>query len=287
MESLLSVLGPLIERAAAQPISGAAQQAAGPLVGNFAGGSGFLAFNNLAILLWEKSWVLAAIAATYNIVRAGIRLISGQEEDKLSKARRTILLSLVAVMALYLVPRIIQAIYTGGGNIGIFDTPAGVFAGASIFAEEVYGLLRWITVLVLPVAIGMIVIAAFRVISTFGKEDALPVMRRAVASVGAGIVLIFLDPVIKNTLGVSDSGLGTPSTGPLIARAIGIVNTVLLLLALLSVVMVAYAGIRLVLSLGNEEEQTKAKGLLLRVAIGILILSVSYAFTQFIVNLTS
>lgn len=282
----------MIDRAAAQIISGGAQQAAGPLVGSFAGGTGVTALNNLAQLIWTKSWVLAGAAATYNIVRAGVRLINSQEEDKLSKARRTILLSLVGVMALYLVPRFISAIYTAGGPSGVFATPGGVTAGATVFVDELYGILRWTSVVLVPLGIGMIVISGFRVIASFGSEDAVPVMRRAIASVGTGLLLILLDPennpVIKNTLGIPNFGLpGTPSTGPIIVRGLAIVQSLLSFLALIAVVIVAYAGILLILSLGSEEEKTKAKGLLTRSAIGLLVVSISYAFIAFIVSLAA
>lgn len=293
MPGFQSLIDLIVDRAAAQAVSIGAQQVAGPLVGNFTGGIGVYAANQLAYLIWTKLWVLAALVAGYNIVRAGIKLINSQEEDKLTKARRTIVTSLVGVMALYLVPRIVDAIYTGGAvfyapfNL-VFETPGGVTLGASIFTAELYGIIRWVEVMIVPVAIGIVVYSGFRIITTFGKEEGPAVMRRAIASLATGIILLLIDPAIKATLGIPNFGLpGTPSTAPIIARGLGILNSVLLLLSLAAIVIVVYAGIRLVVSLGNEEEQTKAKSLLVRAIIGMTIVFLSFALSVTIVAIAS
>lgn len=284
----LALIGLLLtaETASAQFISVGAQQAAGPLVGFFTGGAGVIGFNQLAALLVQKAWMLVAAAATYLIVRAGIQLINGQEEDKLTKARRTIGASLVAVMAFYLGPRVLVAIYTAGGSLGVFETPAGVNAGATVFADEIYGIIRWVEVMVMPIAIGMIVVSGFKIMGSFGKEEALPTMRKSIAGVGAGLMLLLLDPIVKLTLGIPNLGMpGVPSTAPLLARAIAIVNTLLLYLALLGVIVAVYAGIRVLVSFGKEEELNQAKQLLGRAAIGLLVIFLSYGFSVFILSL--
>ncbi|MBI5156081.1 hypothetical protein HZA45_02275, partial [Candidatus Peregrinibacteria bacterium] len=132
----------LIPSAHAQLVSAGARMVAGPLVASFAGGTGVIAFNNLAFFFLTRVWLIASIVALYNIVRAGIKLINSGEEDKLTKARDTIAISLVAVMALYLAPKLVEAIFSAGGPTGVFSSQAGVVAGATVFAIEIYGIIR-------------------------------------------------------------------------------------------------------------------------------------------------
>lgn len=284
--ALLTILLP--GAADAQQVSYGAEQVAGPLIGFFTSTTGVVGLNDLAYLLMTKFWLLIGVAATYNIVRAGIRLINSQEEDKVSKARRTIGMSLVAVMAAYLAPKLVEAIYTAGGIAGVFASPGGVFAGAGVFANELYGIIRWIEVMLIPLAIALIVFSGLKAILTFGKEDGPAALRREVLAVGVGLILLILDPVIKATLGIPNFGLpGTPSTAPLITRGIAIVNNLILLLALLATAIAIYAGIRMIVSLGNEEAKTAAKNLLVRTAIGMAILFLSYALIGHVIHIVS
>jgi hypothetical protein len=54
-------------------------------------------------------------------------------------------------------------------------------------------------------------------------------------------------------------------------------------LALAAVMVVVYAGFLCVLSNGNEENFTKAKGLLIRAAIGMIVIFISLALVNFVI----
>ena len=270
----------------AQLISAGASMAAGPLVNFFAPGTGIVAFNNLTYFLLSRVWLIAGVIAAYNITRAGIKLINSGEEDKLTKARNTIAISLVAVMALYLAPKLVDAIFAAGGPEGVFASQAGIVAGASVFAIEIYGIIRWIEVLVAPFAIALIVLSGIKAIGSFGKEDGPAALRREVFSVVVGILILLLDPIIRATLGLPATGIGLPglpTAAPLFARAIGIANQLLLLLSLVAAGIVLYAGIEMIVSAGEEEAQTKSKALLVRAIIGFLVLFISYSLVNLVV----
>jgi len=283
------LIGPLLVPSAhAQLVSAGARMVAGPLVASFAGGTGVIAFNNLAYFFLTRVWLIASVVALYNIIRAGIKLINSGEEDKLTKARDTIAISLVAVMALYLAPKLVQAIFSAGGPAGVFSSQAGVVAGATVFAIEIYGIIRWIEVLIAPFAIALIVLSGIKAIGSFGTEDGPAALRREVFSVIVGIIILLLDPVIKATLGIPATGIGLPGVPtpvPILARAIGIGNQLLLFLSLVAVGIVIYAGIQMMVSVGEEEAMTKSKGLLTRAAIGFVVLIVSYSLINLVVGI--
>lgn len=285
----VSLIGPLlIPSAHAQLISAGATMVAGPLVAFFAGGRGVIAFNNLAFFFLARVWLIASVIALYNIIRAGIKLINSGEEDKLTKARNTIAISLVAVMALYLTPKLVEAIFSAGGPTGVFSSQAGVVAGATVFAIEIYGIIRWIEVLIAPFAIALIVLSGIKAIGSFGKEDGPAALRREVFAVVVGILILLLDPIIKMTLGIPPTGIGLPGVPtpvPILVRAINIGNQLLLFLSLVAVGIVIYAGIEMMVSMGEEEAQTKSKALLTRAAIGFVVLILSYSLINLVVGI--
>lgn len=257
--------------------------------------SGGFAVNDLAEFAMRQAWMLVGIVALYNVVRAGIRMINSEEEDKLSKARRTIVTSIAAVAGVFLVPRLVIAIYTGntaggftcpttttwGGAVGIFGcVNTGVTAGAAVFGEEIQGVIGWVQALVAPIAIAMLVVTGIQAIASFGKDDAQEKMRRAVFAVAGGIMILIVEQSIKLALGLPATGTGlpgTPSTGPIINRAIVIVNKFTLYLALVGVFVIIATGILYITSRGNEDQASKARELLVRVIIGTAVIFVSYA----------
>lgn len=263
----------------------------GQLVENFAGGTGPLALRNLTMYIVTRVATLVSIAAVYIIVRSGLRLINSQEEDKLNKARQTIAASVVAIILGYLTPRIVDAIYGGitvgnPGATGGTILEGGVGIGAGILASEIYGVIRWVTVLVAPISIVVIVFSALRAIVTLGSEEATGQLRRSVLGVASGILLLVMTEAIKATFGLVDGfPPGNPTTVPLILRVMQIIQSILLFMALGATAMIIYGGILMILNLGNEEQYGKGKKLIGRVLLGLVIIFFSILIVRFGIGL--
>ncbi len=291
--TLLSLLSALVSEAAhAQIISEAVRTVTGgQIAGDLAAGTGGTLLNALVVRVVTAIMTLVTIAALFIFVRAGIKLINSEEEDKLSKAKKTMASSIVAVVLAYLGPSLVGAFYGTSEQVGleggtVLETPGGVAVGAALLSEELLGIMRWATVLVAPLAILIIVVGALRAVASFGKDDAVAQLRRAVFGVIGGIVILTSTEAIKAVFGLS-TGFppGIPSTAPILLRGIFIVNALLLYLALGAAVMVVYAGMLMILNYGNDDQYTKAKGLLIRVALGLSVVFVSYVLVQFIIGI--
>lgn len=284
---LTTLLLLLLPRSAnAQWLSTFTNAVSGPLQPYFGVGSGPWALNNIAIFLVTQLSNLTYIAALYMVVRSGIKLINSQEEDKLSKAKRAIGASLVAVMLAYLTPRLVEAIYTAGGIGGVALNPAAATAGAFILSNEVYGLIRWVLVIVAPLTIGVIVVTGLLAIAHFGSDEGVKKMRQATIGAITGILILMAGQAIKATFGVPDFGTpGAPSTLPIVARTVEILNQLLLLTTIAAAAMLLYAGVQLILNFGNEEGYSKAKTLLVRVVVGLVIMLISYLLSSFVMGL--
>lgn len=76
-----------------------------------------------------------------------------------------------------------------------------------------------------------------------------------------------------------NSGLGNATPGVVVA---GIINWTLGLLVVIALSLVIYAGFLWLLSAGEEEKVTKAKGILTGAFFGILIILASYGMTNYV-----
>ncbi len=280
-----ALLSGLVERAHAQSLSNIANIVSNGLVpfffGDGEGGGGADAYAGIAGFILERVWLIVAIFALLLLVRSGLKLIYGQSEDKFEEAKRAIANGLMAVVLTFLVSRFVSAFIRAGGS---WSEGAAV-SGSSIFTTEVIGIINWVLVLVAVLAIGMIIAAVFTAMFSIGSDDATDRIRRAIFGAAAGIVILGIDIAFRATFDLEYFAVpGIPTPFPIIVRVLVIISYILTFLALVAVLIVIYAGIMMILSLGNEEEFKKQKSLILRALVGLVVILVSYIIVRFVVT---
>lgn len=245
--------------------------------GDGAGGAGAFAYAGIAGFLLERAWLIVAAFALLLLVRSGLKLIYGQSEERFEEAKRAIANGLMAVVLVFLTSRMVDAFIRAGGSWN----PEG---GSAIFTEEMLGIVRWVQVLVAVLAIAMIIAAVFAAMFSIGSEDATSRIRRAVFGAAAGILILGIDVAFRATFGLEYFAVpGGPSPFPLITRALIIIGYILSFMALVAVCVIVYAGIRMILSLGNEEEFKNMRSLILRAMLGLFVILVSYVIVRFVI----
>ncbi len=278
------LLSGLVETAHAQSLSGVADTVGNGLLSFFSGdgegGGGADAYAGIAGFLLERSWLIVGIMTLLLLVRAGLKLIYGQSEERFEEAKRGIANGLMAVVLIALTSRMVSAFIRAGGSMSSGDAASG----SSIFTTEMLGIVRWVQVLVAVLAIGMIIAAVFSAMFSMGSDDATSRIRRAVFGAAAGILILGIDVAFRMTFGLEYFGVpGPTSPFPIIARALVVISFILGFLALIAVIIVIYAGIRIILSLGNEEEFKNMRSLIFRALIGLFVILVSYVIVRFVI----
>jgi len=81
-----------------------------------------------------------------------------------------------------------------------------------------------------------------------------------------------------------DIGSGNLGSGDLKEAIVSVMKTVLDFIALIAVVMIVVAGIRYIISAGEESEKDKAKKMIIYVVIGLVIILVARAIVTFVVT---
>lgn len=277
MHTLLALAGLLIPSAHAQIISGTANEVSG---GRLTPGPG--TFPGIVDLVRGNIAPILSVVAIFLIIRAGLKLINSQDEGKLETAKRTIASALVGLMLIPLSDRIFNAIYNSSGY--------GLGSPADL-TLEIGGIIDWALVLLIPIAILMIVVSGIRAVASFGKDEGAATVRQTVYGVVVGIGLLLLAGAIKATLGlqptlddVSPVAPGPVNVNAIITRGVDIVINVLQFIALIAVAIIIYAGILMILNFGNDEQFERAKGIIFRAIIGLLIILLGQILITFIVN---
>lgn len=273
MRTFLSLIG--VETARAQGfIQSIVDQASLNSVGVGGSTNGGAGFN--AILLYVVGafrpllFVTAAIALTV----MGLRMVIGQEDDSLEKAKTTVSAAVSGIVLAMLMGPFVEAFVTmqGGGVNG-----AGA---AGVVSREAFGLIDWGLGIAGSLAVLFIVVSGVKAVANPTNEEGLSNLRQTVISVIIGVVILAARLIIASAVG----GTLAPNPLGLLAIPIAIAKAIFLFLGLLAVAVIVYAGVLMVLNYANEEQIQKGKSLLYRAVTGLVLIILCFSIVQFVVT---
>lgn len=245
-----------------------------PIVAEAAGGDSISDLALGLITIAAPLWVTVAVLI---IVIAGFVLVLSHDEGATEKARKTIISVVIGGMIITLLlvldpVKLIGFVYDATPGFVVPDTSA-------LIGEETEGIASWIASMVAIAGILTIIVAMIRAVASFGGDDgAYTNVRTALLHVVLGMITIAAAYVLRDVFFV----VREPS--PLLAFIANIITMVLGIITFIAVVILIYAGVRMVTSFGREEDFSAAKSLLLRVIIGLLVILISFALVQFVVQ---
>ena len=205
------------------------------------------------------------------VIVTGLMLAITQDEGQLATARKTLFATIASLILVTIADVIFQA-FTGATAISSGVVTGPTAAGGTIMSIELLGFINFIEVPIGTIAILMIIVSGIRAVVALGTETGTQQLRRTVISVIIGLILISTKLLISNTFGIS--GPATPS--PAIAQTMGYLSTIVGFMALAAVIMIVIAGMYMVMNKGDAEAVSKAKGLIIRTLIGLVVIAVSF-----------
>ncbi len=239
----------------------------------------------MSLSLITAFWPLWITAGILVLVIAGFTLMTSQDEGSLQKTKTTILSvvigGIVTTIILVIGPyNFISLMYNATPGFWLVsnnDTSGRI-------ALEAIGVSQWLTGLAVMMGVLFIIIAVLRAVASLGDEAAYTAARTQLLHVIAGVVLITGAYFVELAVFGSENGPGQIVTNnlgiepnPLIGLISQKLLIVLNIITLIAVAILVYAGLRMIISFGREEDYTAAKGLALRVVIGLIVLTVSYS----------
>lgn len=236
-------------------------------------GGGVQSANNIITTVEAAGRSLVTVVSVLMLVRAAAKMIGSTSDDKMEEGRRSVLTTVMGIILVNLSYAMVTAFWGQG--------EADLSGGAQKLNQEILGLVHWAQVLVGILAVLMIVVSAFKVIASFGKDDAADEMRRGVLGGGVGVFLIVFETLILNAIGGAN---GSASPTGLISLVMTGVGRLMIYIATLAVIVIIYGGIMMLLRPGSDEQYEKTKALIGRVVIGLIIILFSYFVINFITS---
>lgn len=240
-----------------------------------------LAFESL-IFTFAPLWIITAVLV---LVIAGFALMMSQDEGRLDKAKKTIaavVIGGIIITIILAIPggptKFVSIMYTGIPGFVLPNT------GGIIVSDEAIGISQWLTAMAAMFGIFIIIVAVFRAVASLGGEGDYTNARLAILHIIGGLIIIAGAFIFQLAFFGSDTGPQAVVMGSLNIKPnplIGLIaSKILIVLAVITTIAVAiliYAGFRMIISFGQEDQFTAAKSLAYRVAIGLIVILVSYA----------
>lgn len=238
------------------------------------GGTG-TSFGGIIATVADSLIPIAAGAAVLAMTIAGFFLALSGNENQTTTARRVFISGIAGLALINIAPFFASALFSGPVGPTILSAPGGA---GSVIAAEALGLVTFLEIPLGVVCVLMIIISGIRAIINFGSEDGITQLRRTVLFVVGGFILVYT----RSLIGIGIAVNHTPYS--VISIVLGIVQRIIVLVILIAITMVVYAGILMIANIGKEEQYSKAKGLLLRVAIGLVVMIASAGIIHFLTS---
>ncbi len=225
-------------------------------------------------------WPLVVIIGVLALVAAGFTLMVSQDEGARDKAIKTLTATIIGGIIATIVSlfglnpsRFVRLMYSG--LPGIFLLPTG-----GILGLEAFGVAQWISSMAAIIGIVMIIVTVLRAVASVGTdESAYTNVRLVLFHVIIGLTIIGGAVVFQTVFFVT----GRPNL--LIMLISSRILIVLNFITLIAVAILIYAGLRMVISFGREDEYSAAKSLVFRVIIGLAIILLAYTLVITVANI--
>ncbi len=255
----LQALVLLIPRAFAQFVGRDGATVVGGDLAGVAGGG----FGDIAAWIAVNMLPFVNGIAILVIVIAGMLAVVAQDEGRIGNARKVVVMAIIGIVLVNVAARITSA-YLIAFNYDRGASPAG---GASIIASELIGFVQFVETPVVIIAIITIIVYGVKAVVDYGGEKGADAFKKAVLSVLTGILIITIKFVVATAVVTGNPfGIITPSVRTLF--------TIVGFAALLAVVVIAVAGIYLIVNLADENRAQKAKGVIISVSFGLIFMIV-------------
>lgn len=232
--------------------------------GNF--GDIFATVGELAILFLNA-------AAVITIVISGMLAVTAQDENRIANARKVVVMVLIGIVLV----NTAAAITLGYLTAFDFDGGADVEGGTDIITAELLGFIAFAETPIVIFAIIAIIVYGLKAVLDYSGDQGLSQFRKALLSILLGLVIIVAKVTLADSILLGDpTGIATP--------VVNILMTVVSFVALAAVVMIVIAGVYMIANLGNDEQYNKAKGIIVRVIIGIIVMLVAFGLTMIVID---
>jgi len=216
--------------------------------------------------------ILIGSVAVFMAIISAVQMLSSNEESN-TNAKKAILYSIIGLVVIALSADLAKLFDLSNG--GLIGSKKELGARVQIFDNSIRIMITFIKYLIGAIATALLVQSGLRMVTHGANEEEVSKDKKRVFSIGIGLVaLIFVDTIIRNVLYKIDDPLKNPTIDLKqgTTELIGFTNLIITLVAPIAILTLVAGGAWYVASMGNEENQEKAKKMMITSLLGIILI---------------
>lgn len=231
-------------------------------------------------------YLIGAIAVLYAII-SGVKLIAAgkKADESFEKEKENMKMIIYGLILIITADELVTKVFFGdyGECIASASNAKECAKVGGGIVKGIYGL---VLSLMATIAIFMLVLSAFKLVTAYGNEETINTQKRRLYMSIAGLLIAGVGEFVIKGIVFPEGG----TKGIDIASAQNLVytftNFVSAFIGAASFAMMFYGGYQYVVSFGNEEGTGKAKKIILGAVIGILVALAAFAITRTVITFT-
>ncbi len=227
-------------------------------------------------LLRTVNRILGALAILF-IVILGLKYIMAMgDEEKITQYKQQLAWTVLGLTIISLAEFIGFELFNPSGN-EVLSTSTQIK-----LSEKVSAIVRFFEYSAGAFFLVSALITGYKLVMNGEGEESSTFIKTFFKSMIMGSIMILMSEIIIRIFSFQDSADKT--TEMVVTEVAGLINFVLSLVAIAAMAMLVLSSLYFVISFGNEEQTTKAKGMIKTSILGIIIASASYVLVRFLIR---
>jgi hypothetical protein len=221
------------------------------------------------------------------IIISGLKLITaGKKIDEVAtKTKESLKYEIIGLIVIMMSGTMIKTVFFGESG-EVVKSAADSQLAAERGTEIIKGLYNFIEVFVGVLAVLMLVIAGFRMVTAYTKsEEQITKARKQIMWAIAGLIVIGLSELIVKDIVFPKEGSVLPNIAGAGSTIVTMTNFISGFMAVISIAMIMYGGYIYVLALGDQTKIQKGKKIVMGAVIGLVIAIGAYAIVNTVITL--
>lgn len=238
---------------------------------------------SIAYFLYDLVKYLMSTIAVVMIVVYSIKFITaGSNEETTKNIKKGLGVSVAGLIVIQLADFAVKKVFFGEFGEVLEDSSTEQFAKAG--AEQLSGIVGFIQIALGGIAVLVIIINGLKIMITGMEEENRKKALKNIGYAAAGLIIVGLSEFLVKGVVFRELGAEMPSTDAAKVVIQMITNFISGFVAVLSFVMLLYAGYTYVVAGSDETARGKVKKLLTGAIIGILVALGAYALTNTLIK---
>lgn len=238
------------------------------------GGSALSKTRNLTTRVVNIVRLLIGSVAVLMAIVSGVQLIvSRANEEAVTNARKALLYSVIGIVMIAISADLAALLDLRNG--GLIGSKNEIINRARIFDDAVRVIITFIKYIIGSVAVLMLIVSGLRLVASGNSEETVSQEKKHIFVIVLGLVgLIFVDGIIRRVLFNIDNPTENPSIDLAqgIKEMVGFVNLLVTFVGPIAVLTLVAGGAWYAISMGNDENQEKAKKMIFASLLGIVLI---------------